>query len=139
MKQNKNTYFGARHLQLSKCLFLIGVIEMKRDLEVIREILSKVEAYEDKEVESSEAYHLSELINQGLINATQTMSDGRIKYYYGLTLSWEGHELLAAISNSYVWESIKDKLGEHDLTVNDVPIEVIKKLSENIMLDMLGG
>lgn len=112
---------------------------MKRDLEIVRKILSKVEAYENEEIESHEAYHLTELINKGLVNAKEILSDGSVRYYYGLTLSWEGHELLASISNGYVWESIKDKLNEHGLTVNDVPIEVIKKLSENIMLDMFGG
>lgn len=110
---------------------------MKRDLETIRNILSNISAYENIEVTEKEAYHLSELIDQGLVNAIEILADGKAKYYYGLSLSWEGHELLTYISNDTVWNSIKQILNKNNFTVNEVPIEVIKKLSEKVMLSML--
>lgn len=111
---------------------------MKRDLETVRHIMSRIESYNDTEITGDIVYHLEELINQGLVNANQILSDGSIKFFRGLSLTWDGHDLLASISNRFVWESIKEKLNEHDLTVNDVPIEVIKKISEKIIIDMLG-
>lgn len=112
---------------------------MKRNLETIRDILIRLESYNDTEVSREDSYHLQELINQGLVSAIATMADGRHVYYQGLTLSWEGHELLASISNGYVWYSIKGRLHEHELTVNDVPVAIVKKLSEQIMMEMFGG
>lgn len=112
---------------------------MKRSLETIREILIRLESYKDKELSPNVYYHLQVLIDQGIVNASQVLRDGRVFYYQGLTLTWEGHELLSSISNKTVWDSIKDKLDEHDLTVDDVPVEVIKKLSHDIMMDMFGG
>ncbi|HLR16209.1 MAG TPA: DUF2513 domain-containing protein, partial [Bacillota bacterium] len=100
--------------------------------------MSRIESYNDTEITGDIVYHLEELINQDLVNANHIISDGRIKLFQGLSLTWDGHDLLASISNRFVWESIKEKLNEHDLTVNDVPIEVIKKISEKIIIDMLG-
>lgn len=112
---------------------------MKRNLETIREILKRLHAYEDTELSNDVSYHIDGLIDQGYVNAVQVLRDGRTFYYQGLRLTWEGHELLASISNETVWQSIKDKLSERDLTVDDVPVAVVRQLSHNIMLSMFGG
>lgn len=111
---------------------------MKRDLEVVRYILGRLDSYNDIEVNSKESYHLQELIKRELVTASGTLRDGRVTFYQGLTLTWTGHELLASISNDYVWETIKEKLQENDMTVNDVPVSVINKLSEQILIEMFG-
>lgn len=111
---------------------------MKRDLEVVRYILGRLDSYNGIEVDGKALYHLRELIKQELVTATETLRDGRVTFYRGLSLTWNGHELLAAISNDYVWEAIKEKLQENDMTVNDVPVSVINKLSEQILIEMFG-
>ena len=112
---------------------------MKRNLETIRDVLMQLYNYEDTELNDDVSYNIEGLIEQGYVTAHQVLRDGRTIYCQGLSLTWEGHELLASISNSTVWELIKGKLSEHDLTVDDVPIAVIRKLSHNIMMDMFGG
>lgn len=120
-----------------RCLFY-GDDYVKRNLETIRHIMTRLDSYDNTEVTGDIAYHLQELINQDLVKASQTLADGRIIYYQGLALTWNGHELLAAISNKTVWDLIKEKLYDHNLTVDDVPVEVVKKISEKVIIDMLG-
>lgn len=117
---------------------LNGGAIVKRDLETVRYILGKLDSYNDIELDSKESYHLQELIKQELVTASGTLRDGRATFYQGLSLTWNGHELLAAISNEYVWETIKEKLQENGMTVNDVPVSVINKLSEQILIEMFG-
>lgn len=113
---------------------------MKRNLETIRNILLRLESYNDKELTDKEIiYHLDMLINTKYVETTTVLKDGGSFYYQDLKLTWEGHELLASISNKQVWESIKNTLHENNFSVDDVPIEVVKTLSQKILKEMFGG
>ncbi len=112
---------------------------MKRNLETIRDILIRLESYNDKDIADEKLkYHMDLLIDSGHIQA-QRLQDGSAAVYINLKLTDKGYDLLTHISNETVWESIKDNLAENDMTVNDVPIDIIKWLSQKTMKDMLGG
>ena len=113
---------------------------MKHDLEIIRKILINLNSYQNKEIDDANInYHFNLLIDLKLIKQPSILRDGQLRYYTELNYTEKGYDLLTHISNNTVWESIKKTLYENNFTVSEVPIEVIKKLSEKIMMDMFGG
>lgn len=112
---------------------------MGLDKEMIRSILIDLEFYNDVELDVETSYQMDMLIEQGLVNAEQLLKDGRVVFYQGLTLSWTGYELLASVSNKYVWESIKDRLNDRDMTVNDVPFNIVEWMAQDILKGMFGN
>lgn len=112
---------------------------MKRNLESIRDILIRLESYNDTEVTDQETlYHMDMLIDSKHIDAV-FVREGNLTYFSRLSLTEKGYDLLTHISNKTVWDSIKENLAENDMTVNDVPIDIIKWLSQKTMKDMFGG
>jgi len=111
---------------------------MKRDLETIRDILIRLESYNDKEITDKELIYHFDLLMEKHITGVR-LQDGSSLYFTQLNLTEEGYDLLTHISNKTVWDSIKEKLNENNMTVNDVPIDIIKWLSKEIMKDMFGG
>jgi len=112
---------------------------MKRNLETIRDILIRLESYNDKDITDKELkYHMDLLIESEYINARK-LQDGNTSMYIGLKLTDKGYDLLTHISNKTVWNSIKDNLSDNDMTGSDVPIDIIKWLSQKTMKDMFGG
>ena len=111
---------------------------MKRNLETIRDILIRLESYNDKEITDRELMYHFDLLMEEYIAGVR-LRDGSSLYFTQLNLTEEGYDLLTHISNKTVWDSIKEKLNENNMTVNDVPIDIIKWLSKEIMKDMFGG
>lgn len=109
---------------------------MKLDKELIRDILLNLDKYKDIPViDRKTNYHLH-MMEDGELIRTKKLKDGNETMYVQLDMSSKGYELLTHISNSYVWESIKERLHERDMTVNDVPTDIIKWLSQEIMKEM---
>lgn len=90
---------------------------MKRDMDLAREILFKIEEhpdpndiaeisigdYSDDEI----SYHIKLLKQAGLIDAID-FSDSRGFEWKAKSLTWEGHEFLEAARNLSRWESAKN-------------------------------
>ena len=112
---------------------------MRLDKELIRDILINIHKYKDTPITDEQIkYHLY-IMEDGELIRTNKLQDGNETIYIQLDMSSEGYELLTHISNSYVWDSIKERLQERDMTVNDVPMDIIKWLSQETMKDMFGG
>src|SRR5699024_6422084 len=127
------------HLLKCRCLFFNGVNHMRLDKELIRDILINIHKYKDTPITDEQIkYHLY-IMEDGELIRTNKLQDGNETIYIQLDMSSEGYELLTHISNSYVWDSIKERLQERDMTVNDVPMDIIKWLSQETMKDMFGG
>lgn len=108
----------------------------KLDKELIRDILLNLETYKDVQVTDEQVkYHLHLMEDGELIHATK-LQDGNETYYIQLTMSDKGYDLLSHITNDYVWDSVKDKLQDKDLTVNDVPMDIIKWLAQETLKEM---
>jgi hypothetical protein len=94
---------------------------MRRDFDLIREILLQVEenndptdciipeinGYSEEEV----TYHINLLWQAGLVDALN-MSTGGILSFCAKSLTWEGHEFLDAARNDNAWRKTKKFLGE---------------------------
>lgn len=85
---------------------------MKRDLDLCREILQRLEAHPERwqvdkpeidgRSQESVAYHLDLLCEAGLVSSVHRPGG---RYRYGLT--WAGHEFLDAARNNTRWNAAK--------------------------------
>ncbi len=103
---------------------------MKRDADLIRDILLSVEADNDSiksEVTTDQDiinHHLHLMIEGGLLNG-QEINEGQWKVY-GLT--WEGHELIDLIGDDTRWAAIKQKLNGKSCSFG-----IIKQIAEKMI------
>lgn len=118
---------------------------MKRNWDIIRKILLKIEALptESDALESSEldgidsetaAYHIRLLIESGLVmgscrNTTVPPSCTAHR------LSWEGHEFLDKIKRDTIWNKVKQSAMQQGL---ELSLEVIKLAAGKIIGTVLG-
>ncbi|MDP9314290.1 MAG: DUF2513 domain-containing protein [Chloroflexota bacterium] len=107
---------------------------MQRDMDLIREILLQVEAYDKPhgaipiriEGYSKEAtsYHIGLLIDAGYL-AGYTSGGTRDTHYAVRNLTWAGHEFLDAARNETVWNSTKQVVKEKG---GAIPFDLLKDL-----------
>ena len=94
---------------------------MKRDMELVRKILFKIEETVDNvakfniEIESytmeQVAYHCSILYEGGYIsNYKAQYADGGIYSFSVGRLTWEGHEFLDKIREDTIWNKTKETI-----------------------------
>lgn len=122
---------------------------MKRDIELIRKILFKIEDEIDNVAEynltvdgysmEEVAYHCAILLEGGYIHDYKAQYGGDGVYSFGVSrLTWEGHNLLDKIREDTVWnktkEIVKDKALPNILeVVKDVSTSVISSIVEGAM------
>jgi DNA-binding PadR family transcriptional regulator len=98
---------------------------MKRDLNLIRQLLLIIESAETTSLSQMHGlnpsdqqvqYHLRLLVDAGLVRGVGLTNDGAIC----VRLTWEGHELLELARNEQLWERAKrlvqDKMGGSPIT-----------------------
>lgn len=106
---------------------------MKRDMELVRQILLQVEQAENDPNEWIDlsfeqwphevvSYHTKLLIDAGLLEG-QDLSDLSGSDWRPKSLTWEGQEFLDAARNETVWNKAMASLKEKSMTV---PFEVLK-------------
>lgn len=120
---------------------------MKRDIELIRKILFKVEEDIDNVAEynlsidgysmEQVAYHCAILHEGGYIHAYEAQYGDDEVYCFGVArLTWEGHNLLDKIREDTVWNKTKEIVKEKALP--DV-FEVIKSVSTSVLSAFVEG
>ena len=116
---------------------------MKRDMDLVREILKAVEAIEEDDSVTHfqleglapyvTDYHVARLKEAGFLRAE--MMSGHRPRAVVLGLTWQGHEFLDAIKNDTVYRRVQKKVtsvGGH------APFEIVKDLAFVYMKDLLG-
>ena len=103
---------------------------MKRDWEIVRLILCRIEAdgdlfsrwFADRFPElpaDAVSYHLWLLIQSGLITGQCNADAPRAGFVcYGVALTWRGHEFLAAVRSDTAWRRIKARLAERAIDMS---------------------
>lgn len=92
---------------------------MKRDMDLIREILRAVEACEDSyginspiikgHTEAQTAYHLSLLVDGGLIEVKNVAEEFQQEdEYIGINLTWDGQDFLNVARDDSLWKKAKE-------------------------------
>jgi hypothetical protein len=107
---------------------------MKRDMDLIRQILLRIEekpydmGFFDVEVEghteSDISYHVMLLAQAGYIQA-QNLSTGGGPSWKPISLTWQGHEFLEAAKNTNIWNKAKSLLKDK---TGGVVFEILKQL-----------
>lgn len=116
--------------------------EMKRDLDLIRQILLQAEReppprgeIPDVEIEGRSAeevtQHVRLLEDAGFVKAGYVMGPKASIY----EITWQGYDYLDSIRDDSVWKRVKDKMAEVGGTV---PLEVVKALGTRILKERLG-
>ena len=119
---------------------------MKRDWDLIREILLavqarpdlrpqpiKLEGYDDMVV----ARHVEMLHAAGLLEGrrkTRSSSD-EPPFILVTDLTWEGHDFLGALQDKTVWAKLKQQFGAAELA--GIPLTVIKSLAVDLLKQTL--
>lgn len=116
---------------------------MKRDWDLIREILTALEEADDADVRlmakdfpdwpsESVSYHLWLLIQSGLIVGRCNHDVPRKGFQcYGVCMTWAGQEFLAAVRSDTAWKRIKRLLKDKSVdlsydAVKAVALELLK-------------
>ena len=118
--------------------------KLKRDWEIIRELLAKLEDSETPNTaidarnfdypEQNVAYNMRLLHDSGFIKAKileSTEGDNLIHAALATTLTNSGHELLDIIRNDSLWAKIKEKFKSSGIEMTfDLVLSIGKKIME---------
>ena len=118
---------------------------MKRDMDLVREIMLKIEAlpagppvlYRIGEVEDLVLLnHLEMLIDAGLVRGKISRSQGARGDIIGIsTLTWEGHEWIDVVRDPRVWDEAKRTLLENGGALS---FELTKAVATRILRSRVG-
>ncbi|MFR7638463.1 MAG: DUF2513 domain-containing protein [Allobaculum sp.] len=121
---------------------------MKLDLDLIREIMLKLEAKENygevlnREVQipnhSTEevAYHCDLLHQRNLVSSYSVKyADNQIYYFKVGDLTWEGHEYLETVREKTRWDKIKKMITEKG---QPLLLDTVKFVSQTLITKALG-
>ena len=122
---------------------------MKRDMDLIRKILLRIEASNNAldmndildlgESEQQIAYHLELLLDAGLINAIDACTKTGDNYM-DLSLTWDGHEFLEAARDPSRWEQARLVAGKAGMMTFDILKEILAKTgAEAVKILMFGS
>lgn len=122
---------------------------MKRDLDLIRDILLHVEAIDPEEPyimewEGFEGYtdlevheHVKLLIDSGYVEGGYSKSSARhISHVEANRLTMEGHDFLDDMRNDTVWKKTKTKIRE---TTGSASLAVVKQVAQTLAQAMVMG
>lgn len=120
---------------------------MKRDADLVREILLQIEASSSDddlselgiEGYSSEqvSYHLSILHEAGLIAAIDNSSYGEGEAWIPTRLTWHGHEFLDAARDEERWSTVKGAMSKTGGMLMSVAEQLLIELVKNQALKLL--
>ena len=121
---------------------------MKRDLDLVRDILLKSETYNDNPPMYPESfsdlnsnqdvinYHLLLLHQAGFIDAYDVSTLGRrYKQYAVQNLTFAGCDYLDSVRDKDIWDTVKSKLQS---VGSSATIEVVKALANSVIQQQLG-
>ncbi|MBE2188430.1 MAG: DUF2513 domain-containing protein [Candidatus Kapabacteria bacterium] len=128
---------------------------MKRDMELIRNILLAIEAHPKANAKRDEIYNSLNPELQGFEFQNDTIYEhikllkeaniidydlveylgGKYDMPNGIRITWDGHEYLASIKNDAVWSNIKARLGKESI---NAPVEIIKQLGISLLQNAFG-
>jgi Hypothetical protein (DUF2513) len=122
-----------------------GWIAMTRDMELVRKIISAIQARKDAspqmgiEVEGYDPAivmrHVEMLFNAGFIDGTQGGTAGGKPMIVVRDLSWSGHDFASAVENENVWGIIKQKLSPGELAT--LPLTIVKDAAVAILKSLV--
>lgn len=112
---------------------------MKRDMDLIRDLMLRVEAGDRTHPpgvdEAVVLYHKNLLLEARLASGNAIRGNDRIQVVALSGLTWEGHELLDNIRSDSVWSKAKEKVAE---SLPSASMDVLKATAAAMVAKMLG-
>jgi hypothetical protein len=118
---------------------------MKRDMDLIREILLRIESEgtDDKRLflkiegrsEDEISYHVKILAEAGLIRALDISKGVLGSMWWPISLTWSGHDFLDDARDDTTWNKTKSLVGEK---VASASFEVLKAVLSSVAKSALG-
>ncbi len=123
----------------------VGGDRMKRDLELVRNLLQLIEDNDDKKElvippswdREVVAYHLEILDQAGYVINNTKWADNKPMWLVA-SLTWDGHEFLDSIKDDYVWNDVKKGIKEKGLALSSVPFDVLKEYAKLQIKNLFG-
>ena len=121
---------------------------MKRNWEVIREILIKLEELPntDSGLQLSDfpsekayeyAYHVELLIEAGIVEGQMSKAAGPgPAHFFAHRLTWTGHEFLDSVRSSTVWSKTKKAFAAKGI---EMTFDLVKSVATDISVSLLRG
>jgi len=121
---------------------------MKRDWEIVRELLSKAEECTlptemvrlssfPPERAAEVSYHMELLIEAGLVEGQMSKTIGpEVHDFFVRRLSWEGHEFLDSIRSETVWNKTKKTFISNGISMT---FELVKAVAKEAAVSLLKG
>jgi|SRR6185312_4747652 len=121
---------------------------MKRDWDMIREILTKLEDLPDTDtaIQLSDfpesrafeySYHVELLIEAGLVEGqVSKYLGGGPAYFLAQRLTWIGHEFLDAVRSDTVWSRTKKTFASKGI---DMTFDLVKSVASEIAVAVIRG
>ena len=121
---------------------------MKRNWDIIREILTRLEEMPDtdsvlqppnfpSEKAFEYSYHAKLLIEAGLVDGKMSRTlGGGPTYFFIQRLTWNGHEFLDSIRSDTVWEKTKRTFAEKGV---DMTFDLVKSVATDIAAVLIRG
>ncbi len=117
---------------------------MKRDMDLIRDILLRIESSNIPETEVARSpfngyddslvtYHMGLLYDAELITAIEAHTTGG-NNYIPTGLTWSGHEFLDASRNNDVWTKAKDYIASKG---GGMTFDILKQLLTKYLLEQM--
>ncbi|MBU5214940.1 DUF2513 domain-containing protein [Heyndrickxia oleronia] len=118
---------------------------MKRDLELVRELLVLIEKNDDrKELKILDewdrevvAYHLVILDQAGYVKNNTKYADNK-PFWLFASLTWEGHEFLDSIRNDNIWNKTKEGIKSKGFELGSIPFDVLKEFAKIQIKNIFG-
>jgi hypothetical protein len=118
---------------------------MKRDMTLVREILSYVEAQPaGKPIRALEtscddintlAEHVGIMIENGLLDG-EVFGDSEQGWGFIIhKLTWDGHDFLSTVKNDRVWKKVLVKIKEMG---TDFTLDIVKELAKSYLKQEIG-
>jgi len=118
---------------------------VKRDIDLVRKILFKIEQHEhgmaprplsiEGYTDEQVGYHVHLMGQAGLLEVADVTNRGsRSPEAVPVSMTWAGHEFLDAARSDTVWSKAKERIGK---TVRSCSIEVMKEILRAVALEML--
>jgi hypothetical protein len=119
---------------------------MKRDMELIRDLLLSIESRDDDDydyysctlklttAQSPEKVkgHLLLLIDAKLIDA-KPMTNGGLDEVYIKRMLWAGHEFLDSTKDESIWKDVKDIVAKKGLSMESISFGVLTQLLASVV------
>ena len=118
---------------------------MKRDMELVREILFLLESQEDGAIlevpEGLDKYNVAshlEIMSQANLVKGKTIWADNEPFWMQYNLTWQGHDFIDSIRSESVWNKIKSTVKDKGLEIGGLTIDVIAEMAKSFAKDILG-